>query len=146
MMNMKNNQTSISIESGFTLIEILVTLTILTLTMPALVRSFGQAQREQALSQNNTTALYLLKYQMALIESEGFPDIGSDNGEFGEGSRYTWNSEITDVESEEIEGLRSINLTVIWQEQGKEKSISVATLVSDRQLPQQSQEGSSGTG
>ncbi|SVC93007.1 uncharacterized protein METZ01_LOCUS345861, partial [marine metagenome] len=41
---------------------------------------------------------------------------------------------------------RSINLTVIWQEQGKEKSISVATLVSDRQLPQQSQEGSSGTG
>ena len=83
---------------------------------------------------------------MALIESEGFPEIGSDNGEFGEGSRYTWNSEIADIESEEIEGLRSINLTVIWQEQGKEKSISVATLVSDRQLPQQSQEGSSGTG
>ena len=120
---MKNNQTSISVESGFTLIEILVTLTILTLTMPALVRSFGQAQREQALSENKTTALYLLKYQMALIESEGFPEIGSDNGEFGEGARYTWNSEISDIESEEIEGLRSINLTVIWQEQGKEKSI-----------------------
>ena len=145
MMNMKNNQTNISIESGFTLIEILVTLTILTLTMPALVRSFGQAQREQALSENKTTALYLLKYQMALIESEGFPDIGSDSGEFGEGSRYTWASEIADVESEEIEGLRSINLTVIWQEQGKEKSISVVTLVSDRQLPQQNQGGNPDT-
>jgi len=138
---MKNNQENISVESGFTLIEILVTLTILTLTMPALVRSFGQAQREQALAENKTTALYLLKYQMALIESEGFPEIGSDSGEFGEGSRYTWASEIADVESEEVEGLRSISLTVIWQEQGKEKSISVATLVSDRQLPQQNQDG-----
>jgi len=78
---------------------------------------------------------------MALIESEGFPEIGSDSGEFGEGSRYTWASEIADVESEEVEGLRSISLTVIWQEQGKEKSISVATLVSDRQLPQQNQDG-----
>ena len=141
MMNMKNNQENISVESGFTLIEILVTLAILTLTMPALVRSFGQAQREQALAENKTTALYLLKYQMALIESEGFPEIGSDSGEFGEGSRYTWASEIADVESEEVEGLRSISLTVIWQEQGKEKSISVATLVSDRQLPQQNQDG-----
>ena len=146
MTNMKDNQSNISVENGFTLIEILVTLTILTLTMPALVRSFGQAQREQALSENKTTALYLLKYQMALIESEGFPEIGSDSGEFGEGSRYTWTSEITDVESEEIEGLRSINLTVIWQEQGKEKSISVATLMSDRQLPQQNQGGSSEPG
>ena len=146
MTNMKDNQNNISVENGFTLIEILVTLTILTLTMPALVRSFGQAQREQALSENKTTALYLLKYQMALIESEGFPEIGSDSGEFGEGSRYTWTSEITDVESEEIEGLRSINLTVIWQEQGKEKSISVATLMSDRQLPQQNQGGSSEPG
>lgn len=143
---MKDNQNNISVENGFTLIEILVTLTILTLTMPALVRSFGQAQREQALSENKTTALYLLKYQMALIESEGFPEIGSESGEFGEGSRYTWTSEITDVESEEIEGLRSINLTVIWQEQGKEKSISVATLMSDRQLPQQNQGGSSEPG
>ncbi len=146
MTNMRDNQNNISVENGFTLIEILVTLTILTLTMPALVRSFGQAQREQALSENKTTALYLLKYQMALIESEGFPEIGSESGEFGEGSRYTWTSEITDVESEEIEGLRSINLTVIWQEQGKEKSISVATLMSDRQLPQQNQGGSSEPG
>ena len=146
MTNTRDNQNNISVENGFTLIEILVTLTILTLTMPALVRSFGQAQREQALSENKTTALYLLKYQMALIESEGFPEIGSDSGEFGEGSRYTWTSEITDVESEEIEGLRSINLTVIWQEQGKEKSISVATLMSDRQLPQQNQGGSSEPG
>ena len=146
MTNMRDNQNNISVENGFTLIEILVTLTILTLTMPALVRSFGQAQREQALSENKTTALYLLKYQMALIESEGFPEIGSDSGEFGEGSRYTWTSEITDVESEEIEGLRSINLTVIWQEQGKEKSISVATLMSARHLPQQNQGGSSEPG
>ena len=146
MTNMKDYQNNISVENGFTLIEILVTLTILTLTMPAIVRTFGQAQREHALSENKTTALYLLKYQMALIESEGFPEIGSESGEFGEGSRYTWTSEITDVESEEIEGLRSINLTVIWQEQGKEKSISVATLMSDRQLPQQNQGGSSEPG
>ena len=124
---------------GFTLVEILVTLVILSIALPTLLRTFRDAARAQALSEFKTTALYLLKFRMAEIEVTGYPDIGEEDGEFGENSRYLWHSDVQDVESEDIEGLRHITVTVTWQEQGREKSISMNTYLADRQMPQQGQ-------
>ena len=101
-------------EDGFTLVEILVTLAILAAVLPALLNAFATAARNQALSDNSTTALYLLKFQMAQIEMEGFPDVGEASGEFGENSRYRWDSIIEDIESEEIENVRRVQVTVTW--------------------------------
>ena len=126
---------------GFTLVEILVTLTVLSLALPALMFSFRDAARGQAVSENQTTALHLLKFRMAEIELGGYPDIGDDEGEFGENSRYGWRSEVQDVESDEIVGLRRVVVTVTWQEQGREKSISMNTYMADRQMQQQGQGG-----
>ena len=128
-------------EKGFTLIEIVVTLAILSLALPTLLRSFTEAAKGQALAENRTTALYLLKFQMATIEAEGYPDIGEESGEFGEDSRFRWHSDVQDVESEEIEGLRLVTVTVTWQERGKERSLSTSTYLADRQIPQQQTQG-----
>lgn len=128
-------------ESGFTLIEIVVTLAILSLALPTLLRSFTEAAKGQALAENRTTALYLLKFRMAEIEAEGYPDIGAENGEFGEDSRFRWQSDIQDVESEEIEGLRLVTVTVTWQERGQERLLSMSTYFADRQMPQQQTQG-----
>lgn len=130
---------------GFTLIEIVVALAILSLALPTLLHSFTMAARGQALSQNRTTALYLLKFRMAEIEIEGYPDIGDEDGEFGDNSRFRWHSEVQDVEPEEIEGLRFVTVTVTWQEQGKEKSISMNTYIADHQM-QQTQGGQQNQG
>ena len=51
-------------KDGFTLVEILVTLTILAAALPALLQAFTAATRNQALSDDSTTALYLLKFRM----------------------------------------------------------------------------------
>ena len=59
--------------NGFTLIEIVVALAILSLALPTLLRSFTEAAKGQALAENRTTALYLLKFRMAAIEAEGYP-------------------------------------------------------------------------
>lgn len=151
-MNPLNNLISLFRQSrdekkGFTLIEIVVTLAILSLALPTLLRSFTEAAKGQALAENRTTALYLLKFQMATIEAEGYPDIGEENGEFGEDSRFRWHSDVQDVESEEIEGLRLVTVTVTWQERGRERSISTSTYLADRQMPQdQAQGGQQGQG
>ena len=128
-------------ESGFTLIEIVVTLAILSLALPTLLRSFTEAAKGQALAENRTTALYLLKFRMAEIEAEGYPDIGEESGEFGEDSRFRWQSDVQDVESEEIEGLRLVTVTVTWQERGQERLLSMGTYLADRQMPQQQTQG-----
>ena len=134
-------------ENGFTLIEIVVALAILSLALPALLRSFTEAAKGQALAENRTTALYLLKFRLAAIEAEGYPDIGEEDGEFGEDSRFRWQSDVQDVESEEIEGLRLVTVTVTWQERGEERLISTSTYFADRQMPQQeAQENQQGQG
>ena len=129
---------------GFTLIEIVVALAILSLALPTLLRSFTEAAKGQALAENRTTALYLLKFRMAEIELEGYPDIGEEDGEFGDNSRFRWHSDVQDVESEEIEGMRRVTVTVTWQERGKERSISMNTYLADRQMPQQQSQGGGG--
>ena len=133
---------SVDDENGFTLIEIVVALAILSLALPTLLRSFTEAAKGQALAENRTTALYLLKFRMAAIEAEGYPDIGEEDGEFGEDSRFRWHSDVQDVESEEIEGLRLITVTVTWQERGEERLLSTSTYLADRQMPQEQTQGS----
>ena len=129
-------------EDGFTLVEILVTLAILAAILPALLNAFASAARNQALSDNSTTALYLLKFQMAQIEMEGFPDVGEASGEFGENSRYHWDSVVEDIESEEIENVRRVQVTVTWIHKSRERSMSMTTFVADRQKSQtQTQQG-----
>lgn len=151
-MNLPNNLLSLFRRSsddkhGFTLIEIVVALAILSLALPTLLRSFTEAAKGQALAENRTTALYLLKFQMAAIEAEGYPDIGEEDGEFGEEARFRWHSDVQDVESEEIEGLRLVTVTVTWQERGEERLISASTYLADRQIPQdQTQGGQQGQG
>ena len=123
--------------AGFTLVEILVTLTVLSFALPSLIYSFKYAARRQAVSENQTTALHLLKFRMAEIELNGYPEPGDDEGEFGTNSRYRWHSNIQDMESEQIQGLRLVNVTVTWQEQGREKSISMHTYMVDQQTEQE---------
>jgi len=127
---------------GFTLVEVLVTLAILAAVLPALLQAFASAARNQGLSDNSTTALYLLKYRMAEIEMEGYPDVGDESDEFGENTRYRWRSVVADVDSEDVENIRRVQVTVTWIHRNRERSISMSTYIADRQIPQNSNQPS----
>ena len=131
-------------ENGFTLVEILVTLTILGAVLPALLHAFASAARSQGLSDNSTTALYLLKFRMAEIEMGGYPDVGEETDEFGDNTRYFWSSIVEDIDSEEVENVRRVQVTVTWQHRNRERSMSMNTYIADRQKLQQGQQPGGG--
>lgn len=120
-------------DNGFTLVEILVTLAILGAVLPALLYAFASAARTQGLSDNSTTALYLLKFRMAEIEMAGYPDVGQETGEFGNNTRYRWSSVVEDIDSEEVENVRRVQVTVTWQHRNRERSMAMNTYIADRQ-------------
>ena len=131
---------SVSAEkNGFTLVEILVTLAILATVLPAILHAFASAARNQGLSDNTTTALYLLKFRMAEVEMGGYPDVGEETGEFGNNTRYRWSTVVEDIESEEIENIRRVPVTVMWQHRNRERSMSMNTYIADRQQTQAQQ-------
>ena len=123
-------------KDGFTLVETLVTLAILAAVLPALLQAFASAARNQGLSDNSTTALYLLKFRMAEIEMNGYPDVGEENGEFGENTRYRWRSIVEEIDSEDVENIRRVEVTVTWIHRNRERSMSMSTYMADRQMPQ----------
>lgn len=120
---------------GFTLVEIVVSLVILALALPPLIRAFSRSSLWQAQAENRTMALFLLRYKMAEIESIGFPELGEEEGEFAEESRFRWH---TIVEETETEGLRKVTVIITWQEMGRERAISASTYIADKAIqPQQ---------
>ncbi len=124
-------------EDGFTFAEILVTVAIMAAVFPVLLKVFSETSRNVSFSDNRITALYLLKSKMAEIEMTGYPETGQQSDVFGGNSIFEWESQVTDIESEEIFGLRRVQVTVSWEHLGKLRSIGMFTYVAPREIQQQ---------
>jgi general secretion pathway protein I len=87
-------------QRGFTLLEIMVALSILAIVLVSVYRLHAQT-----VSMNNEVRFYatapmLAQLKMAEIESENPEDMRDDSGDFGdEFPDYRWNIVIDDVES-----------------------------------------------
>lgn len=123
-------------EDGFTFAEILITIAIMAVILPALLKVFSDTSRNMALADNRATALFLLKSEMSKIEMQGFPEVGQQNDVIGN-SIYEWQSVVSDIESDEIEGIRRVELTISWEHLGKIQSMSMFTYIADKERQQQ---------
>ena len=121
-------------QRGFTLLEIVVALTIAAIALPVLLQAFSEGTKNQSLIENRTTALYLLKLRMSEIEMLGEIEVGSEDGEFGTDSRFQWTSDIAESDTE---GLYEVTVVVNWQERGRERSVELTTYLADRNIEQE---------
>jgi general secretion pathway protein I len=93
-------------QRGFTLLEIMVALSIIAIVLVSVYRMHAQT-----VSMNNEVRFYatapmLAQIKMAEIESESLKDMGDDSGDFGdEFPDYRWNIVIDDVESTALENM-----------------------------------------
>jgi general secretion pathway protein I len=122
------------VQGGFSILEVVVALAIAAIVLPVLIRAFSQGTRNQALIENRTTALYLLKLRMSEIEMLGELEAGTEEGEFGTNSRFSWSSDIAESNTE---GLYQVAVTVLWQERGKERSVELTTYIADKNIEQE---------
>jgi len=96
----QNAAQSLQPQRGFTLLEVMVALSIIAIVLVSVYRMHAQT-----VSMNNEVRFYvtapmLAQIKMAEIESESLEDIGDDSGDYGdEFPDYRWNIVIDDVES-----------------------------------------------
>jgi len=101
---------------GFTLLEIMIALAILTVALLAVFRLHAQTISMNNRAKFNLTAPLLAQSKLSELEAKSF--TGTDEeGNFGEQfSGYTWKVAISDTESEFIgqlaENLKRIDFTV----------------------------------
>src|SRR3546814_7488057 len=73
---------------GFTLLEVLVALAILSLSLAAIYQAFGIGLRNDAQTHRYWAATILAESRLALIGTEVAADVGRWTGETPDGSRW----------------------------------------------------------
>jgi len=111
--------------AGFSLIEILMVLLILSVGILPMAIVHHRARREVTEADQYTQALAVAQSQMERIKGMGFGNAAADSGQEG---IIKWECSVTNVTM----GLDRIEVTSSWQGQGGEETLMVADLVSLR--------------
>jgi general secretion pathway protein I len=109
-------------KGGFTLLEVMMAISILAIVLTAVFRMQSQTLAMHTASRFQTSAPLLAQRKMAEIEAkpESLNDLTQDSGDFGETFiGYTWNVIVEDVEAEFLEdttigNLKKIDLTISY--------------------------------
>lgn len=108
---------------GFTLLEVMVALSIIAVVLVSLLVSQSQSVSLLDETKFNTTAALLAQKKISEIESEIEDNLTSDEGDFGEDfPDYFWRIEVQDItftdDEEFTKYLKQIDLSVYRGEKG----------------------------
>ncbi len=112
-------------EGGFSLVELMVALVILTIGLLPLAFVQTRAQQDVFDSGRHTEALTIATLQMEEAKSLGFGAAVADTGQV---DNYTWTREVQNVAF----GLDQITVNVSWVERGDDRNVRLINRISMR--------------
>lgn len=110
---------------GFTLVEVLVVMVILSIGILPLAIVQTQARHEVQEADTYTRAVTVAQEQLEWATGMGFEDAQPDSGQTG---GVTWRTTVTDVDV----GLRQLDVTVFFNQGSTPDTLRVSSLVSMR--------------
>ncbi|MFW6180520.1 MAG: type IV pilus modification PilV family protein [Spirochaetota bacterium] len=101
---------------GFTLIEALVALAVISVAFLAVLHGSAANLRAQRRASDLSTAAQAAEYLMQQVVAEGYPPSGEEEGVFEEGpySGLGWTRSVQVVELPYIEELKLVTVEVRW--------------------------------
>lgn len=114
--------------TGFTLVEVLVTMVMMAIVLPVVMRGISLATNAASLAKHQAEAAQLgeqLLNEMSLVLTNGEPFAFGTSGEFAE-TIYKWQLEQAD---DTETGITTVMLHVMWSERGTARSLALSTMV-----------------
>jgi len=116
--NLKREACSVKRKEGFTLVEVLLTVTILAIGIIGVLRAYAVSVNSLGIGQENIDAVCLLKEKMSEIEQDALKQKGilpeTSTGEFGGNfADYKWE---LDIKPSTLDSLNEVKLTVFHKE------------------------------
>jgi len=118
--------------NGFTLIEILVAISLLAISLVVILQLFSGGLKSGKVSDEYTRGIFHAREVMEEILLLDTVEEGATEGEFEDG--FKWKTEIVLLEQREEEATRlpfdtfTIAVEVSWGEEGREKHLRIDTL------------------
>ncbi len=114
--------------SGFTFIELLVTVALIGIIMPVAMRGIALCTRLGGESRRQMEAASLAKTKLSELIVTGDWENGNQQGGFEEKdwSDYAWSATVSNWTDTSV---RLVELTVTWQSVGRLRGVTVSTLM-----------------
>jgi prepilin-type N-terminal cleavage/methylation domain-containing protein len=113
--------------AGFTFIELLATVVLIAIIMPVAMRSIALCTRLGGQSRNQIEAASLARTKLTELTASGDWQTSDKAGEFGsDWPGYRWTAEVSNWSDSMMSQL---DLTVLWESQGRQRSVTLSTLV-----------------
>jgi general secretion pathway protein I len=117
---------------GFTLLEILVAISILGISLVIILQLFSGGLKSSRLSDEYTRGIFHAREKMDEILLAGELTEGIINGEFGDG--FKWKAEALHLDMEEAKDIKmpfrafNIRVDVMWDAGGQEKRFTISAM------------------
>ena len=113
--------------SGFTFIELLATVVLIAIIMPVAMRCIGLCTRLGGNARRQIEAASLASTKLTDLTTSGDWATGEKRGNFGtDWPGYEWTADVTSWTESTV---RQLDLTVSWQSQGRQRTMTLTTLV-----------------
>jgi len=114
---------------GFTLIEIMVALAVLSISLVVLLGLRNRGISLSDRSRNIIEASILARQKVTEISAAGFADLGEKEGDFGEESpKYLWRQVVVQTP---FEAVRELLVQISWKNSHREETVDVTTYLFD---------------
>jgi general secretion pathway protein I len=91
-----------TVSSGFTLLEVMIAVSIIAIAFVTLIGSQSQSVSIAGKTSFAVSSALLAQQKLTEIEAADFADVSSDSGDFGENyPGYRWKSEVADLSEDE---------------------------------------------
>jgi general secretion pathway protein I len=108
---------------GFTLLEVMIAVTIIAIVLVAVFGSQSQSLTFANDAKFNTTAALLAQKKIAEVETGNSTALSASSGDFGEDfPGYQWELNLSEVPipgTGEIEYLKQVDLAILWGEEDR---------------------------
>ena len=125
-------------EKGFTLIEVLATLLLLAIVLPAVNMALIGASKAGETAKNRTEAASLAQSKLSeLIAGYTWNGGGPMSGDFGNDEPgFTWHAAVSGwTDGTQNVSFSQLDVTVEWYSHNSEESITISSLVYIRPVP-----------
>ena len=113
---------------GFTLVEVLATLVLLGVVLPVAMRGVSLAISSADVARHTAEAASLAEAKLNELVITGDWSVSGASGDFGaEWPDYRWTCQSAGRDY----GLTEVMLSVVWTDKGRERDVTVSTLVYD---------------
>jgi type II secretion system protein I len=111
---------------GFTLLEVLLSLSIISISLLVIINCFSQAVSAKKSVLNYTQAMFLADEKIAELKNGSLSEIAKQGNFDPPYEKFKWD---IDAISTNYRNLAKVDLTVSWFQQGREKNIEVSTII-----------------